>query len=602
MKNHKPHILTKLTSKRFCRNMVFYDIETEKIGEQNDIDIHKLKLGAATHIRINEDLTVRCENKITFTESHELMDFILKHTRKKSQTLVWSHNQHFDFNASGVRKILAATGFKAKTRIFDSNLFIVKFRNGSKTITFVDTFNLFQFKLEVLGEQVGYPKLSVDFSTVSDEELEIYCQRDVEIIKEYILHWVRFLRKYDFGSMMLTSASQALTTFRYKFLRREIFIHHIPLVTKAERACYFGGRCEMLYNKPVNEQIYKLDFNAFYSSVEKGNQYPIDFFGVDTNISIEKLEEYLSKHGVIAEVDIKTNINCVPHRGERLTFPIGTWTGTYAAPELKLFLERKLITRVHVVYLYHTADIFSEYVDELYELRLKFKHEKKKVDETCIKLLLASLYGKFGQKEIEDIVIGTCDPMLAYSEYGWNATAKKFMTYTYFMGDISIKSTTDENSINAFPAISAYITSYGRVIMQKTIELAGEKNIFYMDTDSVITNEKGYQKLKHLLDEDKLGYLKIEKEANFFHALGAKDYIMGDEIKIKGIKKDAVQIGETTFMQNHFLKTRGLMREKITDGAGIKKVTKTLTREYKKGVIGKDGWVLPNYVSSSFTS
>jgi len=597
MEEHKEHILTQLKNSRFCRNMIFYDIETKKVGEKDNIDIHKLKLGCGTHIRINEDLSVRCESKITFTKSTELMNFILKHTRKKSQTLVWAHNQHFDFHSSGIRKILVNHGFKAVTRIFDSNLFIVKFRNESKTLTFVDTFNLFQFKLEDLGEQIGYPKLKVDFDTVTDKELEIYCQRDVEIIKEYILHWVRFLRKNDFGSMALTAASQAFTTYRYKFMTERIYIHHIPLITRAERKAFFGGRCEMFYNKPITGKIYKLDFNAFYPAKMRNAQYPVEYKGIDTNVSLKKLREYLKTRGVIAEVDIKTDINCVPYRDERLTFPIGNWTGTYAAPELELFLDLNLISKVHVVYLYRTADIFTNYVDVLYALRLKFKHAKKKVSETCIKILLASLYGKWGQKEVEDIVIGECEPSICYSEDCYSETEKKFITYTYFMGEVSVKSKTDENSINAFPAISAYITSYARVNLHKILQLAGKKNVFYTDTDSVITNEKGFQKLKHLIDENKIGYLKIEKEGDFFQAFGAKDYIFGDERKIKGIKKDAVQIGKTTFIQNQFLKTRGLMKAGIANGAGIRKVTKTLSREYKKGIIGHDGWVMPLYVT-----
>ena len=58
-------------------------------------------------------------------------------------------------------------------------------------------------------------------------------------------------------------------------------------------------------------------------------------------------------------------------------------------------------------------------------------------------------------------------------------------------------------------AIASYVTAAARVYLAKMIELAGEGNILYCDTDSLFVTRKGYDNLARFVQQDKLGKLKV---------------------------------------------------------------------------------------------
>ena len=63
--------------------------------------------------------------------------------------------------------------------------------------------------------------------------------------------------------------------------------------------------------------------------------------------------------------------------------------------------------------------------------------------------------------------------------------------------------------------------------------------------------------------------------------------------KIKGIRKDAVYLGNNQYSQLHFMKTRSMMRLGIQNRAIMKRVTKKLKRVYDKGRVHESGYVQP---------
>lgn len=95
---------------------------------------------------------------------------------------------------------------------------------------------------------------------------------------------------------------------------------------------------------------------------------------------------------------------------------------------------------------------------------------------------------------------------------------------------MSNSSITDPNSPGCFVHLISYITAYARARIQKFINTAGYDNFFYADTDSLVVNKTGYDRLiqKNYFDDEKLGKLKLEHRLDFFHALAPKNYIFRD--------------------------------------------------------------------------
>jgi hypothetical protein len=74
---------------------------------------------------------------------------------------------------------------------------------------------------------------------------------------------------------------------------------------------------------------------------------------------------------------------------------------------------------------------------------------------------------------------------------------------------------------------------------------------------------------------------------------GPKDYLIDGHARIKGIRKNAKQIGPNTFEQDKFTTLVGLLRLGQLSAPVVTRLTKHLRRQYTKGIVDKSGRVSP---------
>jgi hypothetical protein len=156
-----------------------------------------------------------------------------------------------------------------------------------------------------------------------------------------------------------------------------------------------------------------------------------------------------------------------------------------------------------------------------------------------------------------------------------------------------------EEAFNSIPSISAHITADARNLLTDYIEKAGWENVFYCDTDSLIVNSRGFDNLRDYISNNELGKLKIENTSDNLEIYGLKDYRFGEEVKIKGIKKDAKKISENKYLQYHFEGIRMAMRKGNFAKVLVIPIEKVLKRSYNKGRVLKSGYVKPYHLTNA---
>lgn len=586
----KEHILRKNHSQILPRQFIFVDTETyqERVSETEIV--HKLRLGYAIYYRrINkwEEIEEKSiSSHLLFYDAEDFWNWALNKIRKKSSVWIVAHNWNFDFLILDSIEQLRKRKFWCKKFVAESNCFFASFTNNIVALHFVDSTNYFKTSLSALGEVVGLEKLSVDFDNVSDDELATYCKRDVEILKEAFLSLVRFLKDTKSGAMQKTIASQAFSTYRHAYMKHRIHIHSNREAIELERAAYFGGRTECFYIGRYDAKVWYLDVNSMYPYVMKEFEYPTRLVALRRNVKVSELKRILDKYLVIAEVLVRTSKNCFPYRHKgKLVFPIGQYRTTLCTPELKLALEQNAIRKVYRIAVYEKAKIFEDYVATLYQYRKKFKQQGNKVYDNICKLLLNSLYGKFGQRGIRwEIVETTKDESIAAEEFV-SIDAKTGEVYKCRkVGNVVLRKVKESESRHSFPAIAAHVTSYARVTLWEYIEQAGIENVLYVDTDSLFVNEIGYKRLVSSISDSELGKLKIEETGEGIEIRGLKDYSFNGKEKIKGIRKDAERISDNEFKQVQFCGIWKNLTNSLTRMVLTKIISKKLSREYTKGI------------------
>lgn len=573
---------------------IFFDTETKQIKRSKVSAIHKLKLGWACYWRRETKSTPEILKYEPFKKPSEFWNFVESNTRSKTRLVIMAHNIVFDYTIVDGWTELVNRGWKL-TRLYEKNhVFIAKYKKGSRSILLLDNMNFFISSLAVLGKQIDYEKLNVDFDKCTFDQLSVYCKRDVEILVKTWQQYFAWFMANDLGNFGVTISSQAFNTYRHRFMPQDIFIHNRKYALNLERESYFGGRTECFkLGDFTGEKFYYLDVNSMYPAVMKSNWYPVKYLRYDLKCTPAVLKYYLNKYCIVARVKIDTKKPIVPlRRKEKVIFPIGKFETILTTGELSLALKENVITKVLSVAIYQRGKIFKAFVAFFYNERIKAKSQGKTAYDVFYKILMNSLYGKFGQQMGEWETVDHCDPKQV--DY-WNEIVSgdsKIYRYRKINGLVQRYENKSE-AFNSFPAISAHVTAYARVKMWGLISKAGVDNIYYCDTDSLFVNQQGYDNLLPKISKTDLGKLKLEDVTEDLKLFGCKHYIFGKYEKHKGRKKSAVKIDRKTYAQDQWGTLKSLIRNKNLCDYEVRQVIKKFTGIYDKGLVCQNGDVKP---------
>jgi len=588
-----PHYLPGITSKEMPGSFVCVDTETKPKTDSNGVEHHYLWFGWAVYRRRLPSGNWTAEEWFRFETRSEFWNWLYTKVRAKTRLYLFAHNGAFDLPVLGAFSILPNDGWELNSAVVDAPPMILSWRRDTCSIKFVDTLNIWMVPLAKIGESVGIPKLSMPAPRAGKKVWDRYCQRDVQVLMVALLKWWQFIISNDLGPFALTLASQAFTTYRYRFMPEKIFIDADERSLTIARESYLGGRTECWRLGEYTGPLYYVDCNSLYPSVMQSGRYPYQLVGTYTRPDKNEVRRWTKKYCCYARVQIKTDLPIYPIvREGKLIFPVGEFAATLAHPELFCALERGHITHIDVIAVYKSAPLFKGFVEFFYRKRLEYRAKEDHLNDWLTKILMNSLYGKFGQRGRQYEIVGECDAdaVRVWTEIDGETDAVYRMRE---FGGVTQQWIEDDESRHSFPAIAASVCSYGRQVLWRAIERAGKHNVYYMDTDSLVLSESGFKKIAPLMNPNKLGYWKLEAVLNKVTLYGPKDYEFDGMVKIKGIRRNAVKTTTGGYEQDQFTGFAGLLRSGSLDAPMVQKITKFLKRRYNKGKVTTKGKVLP---------
>lgn len=594
MKDKIAHVLSVPKSQMMPKWVIFFDTETveERITDKKKRLI--LKLGYAELTRRNQHGVLECVDSCVFRSREEFNLWFSRVAVGRERYYLVAHNVSFDIRVLELFDFLAETGWDRTLFIDESINFISRWRKDNTTLLVMNNQQLFNTSLKKLGESIGEYKSSVNFALASESELLEYCKQDVRVMISAWNAWLKFLAENKLGSFKITAASQAMSSYRHRFMQHPIFIHNDKRAIALERESYHGGRVECFRIGEVNEgKIYCLDINSMYPYVMKTNAVPVKLLKYYASIPTATFNSVKQKYGYIVEAEIEADKPVLPVVYEgRLCFPTGRFRGVFTKPEIERAGSAARVQKVFRCALYEEAVAFEGFTDFFYNARLRFKDEGNIAFAYISKILMNACYGKFAQHNFEYRRIGKSRTLPdGYYNVDWfgNQTKVKLRV----LNGIVEMAKGEQEGFNSFVAIASYITANARAYLYEMIQLAGDHNVYYCDTDSLFTTEEGWQRLQQFIEPSQLGMLKvvrIEDTAAFF---APKAYRFGKDFTRKGIRSDAHMVSETSFEQDKFVGFRGALRANDLHGVIVERVVKRLSLRYTKGAVTEHGRVVP---------
>lgn len=567
-------------------HLLFIDTETYTRYTKDNRVLFPLRLGIAIYNRIDKSGSVKHRFISRFTTPKEFTTMLQSYLHKGKTLYVFGHNIGFDIRVLNLPFLFDKLKWSSQPPIINNRMFIWRVQTPQGNIAFVDTANYGVISVAQLGEDLHYPKLHIDFRTKDTEKLFEYCQRDVEVIEKFMQDYILFIRSNNLGTFRLTLASQALTAWRTRFMQNDVYLHMNDVISDFERTAYHGGRTECFrIGKLPKHDYYYLDVNSMYPYVMKNFPMPTKLVGYSEKIDINKLPTIFSKYYIIADCIIDTDINAFPLVYEdRLVFPIGKYRVTLHHSELEYAYEHGYLVKILGASLYQKAIIFSEYVDFFYMVKVNATKEGNVSWRYISKLFLNSLYGKMGQLKPNRIEIKGEFPKDILRQTGYNTVLKVHTDEIIWFGRGWIEYKKGESTYS-FPAIAGAVTAYARMTLFNYIAQAGKSNVFYCDTDSLITNKTGYNNVGDKISSSDLGKLKLEKRSSTLQIWGNKDYKFGKETKTKGISHKAKKVSDDEWEQLQFQGFHAWMSNQSTRIPFATKIVKRRRFKYNKGIV-----------------
>jgi hypothetical protein len=419
----------------------------------------------------------------------------------------------------------------------------VKRRKEDKNwVYFRDSYALLRSSLNELGKMfLGEEKIEFDYEIdIKDRgKLEEYLKKDLWLLYNVLM---KFFELIDYINAISVS-SLSLTMFR-RSIESEIYYKINKTLYEYGRQFYSGGRTEVF--RFYGKNIKGYDVNSMYPYVMEKYEFPYGKAVFVYKRNYRRLGFYKVRLKFIYD----DYITPLWIKKEKLFFPFNdTYENIYFLNSYELDLLEELgyhnYEVIEGVEFLNKGFIFKDFVDELYKKRISAKQSGNRALEYTIKLMLNSLYGKFGQTPERKKYLTTEQVVELFDRVRRIEDAekrdeklRKLKEQIYYFGHnlyLYKMETFFAEYMNVF--LSAMITSLARLELFNLLYKYRE-HIYYCDTDSLFVD---CEIDSSLVDKYELGKLKLEKEFDEVLFLLPKLYVYrkgNDEGSIaKGFKR-----------------------------------------------------------------
>lgn len=361
----------------------------------------------------------------------------------------------------------------------------------------------------------------------NDPRWELYNRQDCQALWSVLGRFHTMVEDNLGGEVGITTPATAMKTWRRKYL-----LHKIPRGEDAHEfvfSTYCGGRVEV-FQREASELSY-YDINSSYPAVMREPmpcEEPIWWNGEPPGVFTKDGSEYVGF--IECDVELDEYIPPLPvKRDSKLLFPTGRISGRWDWAEL--VLVRNSIRRWGKSVWFKSKPLLRSMVEDLYPYRDKSRQGYDEGLAYVVKILLNSLYGKFGQSAVRRKVVPFSED-LPKGAIPVDGTSESPVWYI------------DEEVTAPYimPQIAAHVTALARIKLYRHMVAAGD-SLAYCDTDSIITSGR-------LDTSTQLGDLKNEYPGVTFDGtfLAPKLYMLkGSDDSVKVVAKGIRERTEATF-------------------------------------------------------
>lgn len=481
----------------------------------------------------------------TCRSGREIWENVVSVTRAKARTVVVAHNLAYDLRITDALTQLPALGWEMKRINIGNGRSWATFGNGNRTLALVDSMSWVPYPLGELASMVGMRKCDLPAWNDTEAAWEQRCRTDVDILAEVWRRLMDWVSDNDLGQWRVTGAGQSWSAFRHRFMHDELLVHDDERARDAERQATYAGRCEAWrHGKCANGPFSEWDFTGAYAAVGRDDEVPVRLHRHHGALDLGQWADLRISSAVLARVSVTTAEPTLPVVFEgRIVWPVGTFNGCYWDNEIDLAITNGASVTIHEAWVYDKASALHDFCKWVLELI----DERNTSVEPIVKLMLKhwsrALIGRFGARWPQWANAGTVsDPHVRRWQDLNGDTGER--TEWFQLGHRMMTSTEVRDAPDCMPQIMSYVVAACRVRLWNAAKVAGFEHVMYLDTDSIITDRVGTERLRNTPVDG----LRIKRAFRSLEVLGPRQYIADGAVRAAGLPRNATKVGKRSFI------------------------------------------------------
>jgi hypothetical protein len=593
----KAHYLEPLKTDSLPGRHVVFDCET-RIQEKFSRKAHYWACGAAASLERDPYGSFGWQGTVSVRTPAELWQRVAGWHQGVRKLVVWAHNLTFDMRVSEALRYLPVEGYTLEAIVLERTASWASFTSPRGTLILCDLYSWLPASLEKLAADIGRGRERMNYSLADDGELHRRCMEDVDLTSEVVRRLLDYLDSQKCGPFRPTGSGQSHAFWRRNHLTpKTVLVHEDAHALERERQAMWAGRAEAWRHGEVNGPIFEHDLNLAYCRIAAECEVPVELKHRTGPMQISHIDIPLQNRAVLMDVEVTTKFPLVPvGEGSRVYWPVGTFTTTLWEPEVNLLgymdAEVKILRR----WIYRTAPVLQPMAQWLIaELDPQNPHTPEPM-RRLLKHWARTLVGRCGLRYRQWEDFGEV-PRLGLSLSIMHDLETGEQTELLHVGEKIMELSAMAESDGSVPQITGWVMSEARRRLWSLICIAGEDNVIYMDTDSLLVNREGHENLCRA-ERENAAYSLVHK-ATWTGATirGPRDLELESTRRIAGIPAKAVRVGELTFDGEVWAGVKASLSGKQLDNVAVTQREFTLTASDKRRIHLPNGYTRPYEVN-----
>lgn len=567
----------------------FISFDAETTAEQTDAgEVHRPRLWAARLDvrRAKRDTQLGAETNWGHTPA-QLAEQITEWCRGQNTMWAYAHNLSFDLAATRLPIALMDLGWRVTDHAVGSDTPWLRMRRGECVLTMADSWGWLRAPIEAVGADVGVSKPPLPDWDDSDDAWIKRCSADVEILAAAMRTLMDWWDAEKLGCWSLTGSSAGWNAMRHKMPAESILMVHGADQVEADRRAIYGGRRDAFRHGHLERGPFALlDFWRAYTVICRDKPLPVRRRGNFPGLPIDSLLVSSDRYGIIAEVEVETDIPRWPVRaGGRVAYPVGRFTTVMASPEIAEARRLGCLRSIGPGFLHELGTPLAPWATWCLGAQDAPDDVVPAVAKRALKHWGRAVVGKFGQHGYEKIPAGPATHGGWWYEPCYNHERQQ-RGHLVEVGDRQVETVQTPVGENSYPAVLAFVESWTRVYLTRALEAIGLQHVISCDTDGLIT--AGGDTWRAAVAAADLGPLTLRHKSSYrqITVLGPQHYIAPGDRKLAGIPRKAQQLPDGRLRAQLWPKLAWQMEHAPPDGY------LRPTQHYRLAASYVTGWVL----------